>query len=137
VIKRKLIALLLMLLLPLQGLATAFAPLIMAGTAADTSMPCHAHLAEGHGSAVTEPSLASAGHDSPHHASHAAATDAPAEQSPHEPDNGAHACCHPVFSCAPGCMSAAPAQSFSDKLRFSLTLATLYIPDSPDRPPRG
>jgi hypothetical protein len=126
-----------MLLLPLQGLATAFAPLIMARTAADTTMPCHAHLADSQLSAVSEAASPSAGHGSPHHASHAAATDAPAPQSPHEPDNGAHACCHPVFSCAPVCASAAPAQSFSDKLRFALTLATLYIPDSPDRPPRG
>ena len=111
---RALLILLLALILPVQGMAAAFAPVHRAMNA-DTvaAMPCHeppgAHRAPAQDGAV------------------------PAQDG----DIAPHACCHQVFSGAPATFTPATARKFSDVSRFVLPLATLYIPDSPDRPPRG
>lgn len=118
---RALLVLLLTLILPLQGLAAALAPLHRAlnvnNADAVSAMPCHEHMTHtGEAQAPT---------------GHAPESDAPAS------DIMAHACCHQVFSCAPSVYLPAAARKFSDVPRFVLPLATLYIPDSPDRPPRS
>lgn len=120
---RKLLILLLMLTLPLQGYAGAIAPLHLAlNPAATAAMPCH-DQASTHGTA----------HDakSNDHAS------APSNDVPREADVANHLCCHQVFTCTPTSALATPAHKFGDVPRFVLPLATLYIPDSPYRPPRG
>lgn len=114
---RALLILLLSLILPLQGLAAALAPLHRASNAdAVSALPCHEL-------AVDAGAQPSSGH-------------APDSNTPVS-DIMAHACCHPVFSCAPAACLMPTARKFSDVPRFVLPLATLYIPDSPDRPPRG
>ena len=100
-----------MLILPLQGLAAAIAPLQNANHAA-AAMPCHEHAAQ-----------------DTHHA--------PASDAPADTDATNHLCCHTIFTCATGCAPATPAHKFGDVTRFVLPLATLFIPDAPDRPPRG
>ncbi len=117
---RKLLLLLMMLLLPLQGVAAAFAPMLMARhSAGDASalaaMPCHEHAG----------------------APQASAADVPMSETTHDNGPANHLCCHQVLSCAPSFGLPATAQKFSDVSRFVLPLATLFIPDSPDRPPRG
>jgi hypothetical protein len=119
-----LLIMLLSLILPVQGLAAAFAPLHRALNAdAVSAMPCHEHLAHAGAQHSPAPEQAPAGH-------------AP-ESDTQASDVVAHACCHQVFSCAPSVYLPPAARKFSDVPRFVLPLATLYIPDSPDRPPRG
>lgn len=117
---RKAVLLLLMLLLPLQGVAAAYAPLQSAfNPQAVTAMPCHDHSqATGHGA-----SQSSADHSEP--VTH------------QDGDSVSHLCCHQVLSCASVHVMLPGARKFSDVPRFVLPLATLFIPDSPDRPPRG
>jgi len=115
---RKLLLSLLMLVLPVQGMAAVFAPLNNAANAlAATTMPCHEH-----------------------HAAHqvpAAGDDATVPDTAHDADAANHLCCHQVLTCAPTRVLNTPAHKFSEVSRFVLPLATLFIPDSPDRPPRG
>jgi hypothetical protein len=121
---RALLILLLTLILPLQGLAAALAPLHRAlNPHAVSAMPCHEQLV--HAGAQHAPAHGEAP------PSHAPESDTPVT------DIMAHACCHQVFSCAPSAYLAPSARKFSDVPRFVLPLATLYIPDSPDRPPRS
>jgi hypothetical protein len=117
---RKLLTLLLMLILPLQGLAAAYAPLHQALNPSANAMPCHEHQG-----------VAAATHDA------ANAEHAPTPDAPRDTDVTNHLCCHQVFTCAPSSALTPAAHKFSDVSRFVLPLATLYIPDSPDRPPRG
>lgn len=121
---RVLLIMLLSLILPVQGLAAAFAPLHRAMNAdAVSAMPCHEHLAHAGAHHSPAPEQAPAAH-------------AP-ESDTHAADVLAHVCCHQVFSCAPSVYLPPAARKFSDVPRFVVPLATLYIPDSPDRPPRG
>ncbi len=115
----KLLLFVLLLVLPVQGIAAAFAPLHKAA-AQSGAMPCH-----------------DAG-SMPQTAAHGEAPAAPHDghQSP-DGDSANHLCCHQVFSAVSLSLPATPAQKFSDVPRFVLPLATLFIPDSPDRPPRG
>ncbi|MEQ1773503.1 MAG: hypothetical protein ABL891_06935 [Burkholderiales bacterium] len=117
---RKLLLLLLMLILPLQGVAAIVAPMSLykeATNAQSTSvMPCHEQI--GHHAAQTP-------------------VDENANDITHDADATNHLCCHHVFSCAPIGATHTPAHKFSDVSRFMLPLATLFIPDAPDRPPRG
>ncbi len=114
---RKLLTLLLMLTLPLQGLATVYAPLRQAMNPAANAMPCHEH------------SGMAAVHD--------AADSVPTHAPTRDADLTNHQCCHQVFTCASACAPSPAAHKFADVSRSVLPLATLYIPDSPDRPPRG
>jgi hypothetical protein len=121
---RALLVLLLTLILPLQGLAAALAPLHRALNAdAMSAMPCHEQV----GHAGTQ--------HSPMHEPAPAGT-LPADDAPVS-DIMAHACCHQVLSGAPSVYLPPAARKFSDVPHFVLPLATLYIPDSPERPPRG
>ncbi|MBM3343426.1 MAG: hypothetical protein FJY56_15155 [Betaproteobacteria bacterium] len=127
---RALLVLLLALILPIQGLAAAFAPLHRAlnadnthGAHAMAAMPCHEHKAPPGAQHAPTHDEAAGGH-------------APEGETP-VADIMAHACCHQVFNTAPSMYLAPAARKFSDVPRFVLPLATLYIPDSPDRPPRG
>ena len=118
---RKFLLMLLMLLLPLQAVAAAFAPVLMArystmDAPALAAMPCHEHAGA--------PQAPAAG-------------DAPAPDNTHDSGPANHLCCHQVLSCAPLHVLAAPAHKFGDVSCWVLPLATLFIPDSPDRPPRG
>jgi hypothetical protein len=118
---RKLLTLLLMLLLPLQGMATVVAPLLAFQNKdighPSATMPCHDTAAQ-----TTQPSA--------HHHD----TGAPARDT----DATSHLCCHQVFSYAPPLvLNTAGAHKFSDVSQFVRPLVTLFIPDSPDRPPRG
>lgn len=118
--KRTWLILLLALILPVQGIAAAFAPVhrVMNPDAMAT-MPCHTHVAE-----------------------HAAEGKGHAPSPSHQPDGdfgdfAPHACCHQVMNAAPEVLVPATARKFADVSRVVLPLATLYIPESPDRPPRG
>jgi hypothetical protein len=115
---RKLLTFLMMLLLPLQGLAATGARMHMATSAQSAeAMPCHEHLAA-------------------HHDSQPAA-DEGMSNTAHDTDAANHLCCHQVLTCVSVSQLNTPAQKFSDVSRFVLPLFTLFIPDSPDRPPRG
>ena len=122
---RKLLLLLIMLLLPLQGAAAAAMPMQKVAGHAGAANPCHEHL--GHNiaqqsphSKVTQPvdPSAPAGND-------------------HDSDTTNHLCCHQVYTGTSSRAIASPAHKFFDVSRVVLPLATLFIPDSPDRPPRG
>ena len=112
---RKLLVLLLMLTLPVQGFAAAYGPMHkaagdIASAAQSTTMPCHEQPA------------------SPAH---------PAGTLPAAGDDTSHQCCHQVFTAMTSSVLNNPAHKFSDMPLFVLTLHTLFIPESPDRPPRG
>ncbi len=118
---RKLLVLLMMLTLPVQGFAAAYGPIhkvagdIATAAQGTTTMPCH-----------EQPS-------SPAH--HADAQ--PAGTAPVIGDDTSHQCCHQVFTGIASNVFTTPAHKFSDMPLFVLALHTLFIPDSPDRPPRG
>ena len=124
-----LIILLLAFILPVQGIAAALAPAHRAmnpDTMAAT--PCHAQVGEHEGQPASHPTTGAMQH-------------APDSSHPHNGDHTSdlapHACCHQVMNAAPGGLLPAVARKFADVSRFVLPLATLYFPDSPDRPPRG
>lgn len=122
---RKLLLLVLMLILPLQGLAVAYAPMHKALAQSTEAMPCH-----------------SAGHDqhAAHHAAHltdVVPADGNSTDTSHAGSDTSHSCCHQVFTGISSRVLPAPAHKFSDVSLFVLPLFTLFIPDSPDRPPRG
>jgi hypothetical protein len=119
---QKLLILMVMLVLPVQGIAAAFAPLHKAINTQSAGMPCH----EQHG---THHAPVASNH-------HTAAPDVTSDVTA-DADTTNHLCCHQVFTCAPTRVLNTPAQKFSDVSRFVLPMATLFIPDSPDRPPRG
>jgi len=128
-ILRKLLTLLLMLILPLQGIAATFAPLHQALTASATSaMPCHEQHVQ-HDAQATMHDGAAAGENAP------APSSTPTQ--PRDADATNHLCCHQIFTCMTTSTLATPAHKFGDVPRVVLPLATLFIPDSPDRPPRG
>ena len=113
----KLLALLLLLILPVQGMAAAYAPLHkLQGMQATADMPCHAE--------ATQHDFTPAGEDKTHH------------NPGNDNGSGGHNCCHQMFSCVPSVEIHAPKQNFSDVPRTVLPLHTLFVPDSPDRPPR-
>ena len=117
---RKLLILLVMLVLPIQGWAAVFSPLHRAINAPSASaVPCH--QTEHHTTQVGQSSAVE----------HTGGIS-------HDTDTANHLCCHHVFSCAPTrAIKNTAAHKFSTVSRFVLPLATLFIPDSPDRPPRG
>ncbi len=117
---RKLLMLLLMLILPVQGFAAAYAPIhkALGGAARGEAMPCH-----------EQPSQPSA---SAHHA-----TDGSTTGSTYDTSDTNHLCCQQVFTGATTSAHVSRAHKFSDVSPFVLPLYTLFIPDSPDRPPRG
>lgn len=115
---RKLLMVLLLLILPVQGFAAAYAPIHKAlgsqgehGSHAAAVMPCHEQPAASH-------------------ANHQPVTDG-------DTDSTSHLCCQQVFTGATSSAWPSPAHKFSDVSLFVLPLFTLFIPDSPDRPPRG
>jgi hypothetical protein len=112
----RLLTLLMMLTLSFQGLAAALAPVHKAVNGAQAALPpCHEQAA-------------AADHQSGNRHDGGVA---------HDGDAVNHGCCHQVLSCAPCATLLAGAHKFSDVPHAVRTLATLYIPDSPDRPPRG
>lgn len=114
---RKLMMVLLVLILPVQGVAAAFAPLHQATDPQSAAVPCHGHQADAQDS-----------HPSPHGGT-----------SGTHPDNDAtsHMCCHQVFSCAPATAVNTVAQKVSDAPQTVPLLHAFFVPDSPYRPPRG
>lgn len=122
---RTLLAALLMLILPLQGIAAGFAPLHrLAEAGAAGNLPCHEVTA------LDSTAIA------PEHGE-AEGDGTPTSPAPRDVDAASHLCCHQVLSCAANVSPPTPSQKFGDVPRFVLPLATLFIPDSPDRPPRG
>ena len=121
---RILLILLLALILPIQGMAAVFAPVHRAMNPADmTVMPCHAQS--------SEPARPASDHSSvPAHQQQGDGGD-------HAGDLAPHACCHQVMNAVSNALVPPVARKFGDVSQFVLPLATLYIPDSPDRPPRG
>jgi hypothetical protein len=118
---RKLLNVLLILILPLQGIAATLMPLHLSlNPAANAAMPCHEHGATAQ-NANAEGST----------------VQAPAPATPRDAEPANHLCCHQFSTCAPACALTPAARKFSDVSRLVLPLATLYIPDSPERPPRG
>ncbi len=113
-----LLLVLLMLVLPLQGLAATLAPMSMYKGDDTQSMPCHEQHAAGH---ATQPSAG-------------ITQDGGSVQ---DSDTVNHMCCHQVLSCTSFDVPNAGARKFSDVSRTVVPLYTLFIPDSPDRPPRG
>ena len=116
----KLLTLLLMLILPVQGMAAVSAPMFMLQNKGmsnpSATMPCHDTT--GHAAQVSI-------HDD---------ANGPA----HDADATNHLCCHQVFSyMLPLVLSTTGAHKFSDVSQFVRPLVTLFIPDAPDRPPRG
>jgi hypothetical protein len=126
---RLIAAWLLMLALPLQGIA-AYAPVARCGDGhAAATQQTHHQAHESH-----------AGH-------HAPATAADHSQQPpaghHHPDDGqpgeaaGHACCHHAFTGAPSAaMPGTPPAPDAVTPRVFL-LSTLFIPELPQRPPRA
>jgi hypothetical protein len=110
--------LLLMLILPLQGLAASYARMHMAmGSPATETMPCHEqHTAHQSGQPSADEGMNGNAHDG---------------------NALNHMCCLQVFTCTPIGTLNDPAQKFSDVSAYVLPLYTLFIPDSPERPPRG
>lgn len=130
---RALVTLLLMLALPLQGLA-AFAP----------ATPCGEEHATMHGD--TRHHAAADAHDN-NHDTHSGHDHAAGSHDHHTPNNSTssqdisfgngHSCCHHVFTGVP--LTAAPTPPEAPNAvtpRVSL-LATLFIPELPQRPPRA
>lgn len=130
---RSALAALLMLALPLQGLA-AFAP----------ATPCGEEHASMHGGTTHHAVADSHGNNHDTHAGHDQT--AAGNHDHHAPDNSTpsqdisfgngHNCCHHVFTGAP--LTAAPTPPEAPNAvtpRVSL-LATLFIPELPQRPPR-
>jgi hypothetical protein len=121
---RQIAAWLLMLALPLQGIA-AYAPLAPCGDEhAAASQQAHDHDAQ-------------AGHHAQAAADHHAA--AGQQHHDHEPANDAsgHSCCHHVFTgAATGATPQPPEAPLAVIPRISL-LNTLFIPELPQRPPRA
>jgi len=114
----KLLVLLLVLILPVQGVAAVFAPLHQAADQQSMStMPCHGHQAEAQDN---------------HHANNDSTTSTNSDG-----DAASHMCCHQVFSCAPTAGLNTAAQKISDVPQTAPLLHTLFVPDSPYRPPRG
>lgn len=107
----KLLMVLLMLILPVQGYAAVYAPIHKAlGSQSAAAMPCHEQPTASH-----------------------------ANQPAADGDTGStnHQCCQQVFTGAISSAWPTLAHKFSDVSPLVLPLYTLFIPDSPDRPPRG
>ena len=114
---RKLLIVLLLLILPVQGFAAAYAPMHkMMSAQENAAMPCHDQHAT---HATTQPE----GDSAPGAA--------------HDTDSTSHLCCQQVFSGATSSAWPTAAHKLSDVSLFVRPLYTPFIPDSPDRPPRG
>ena len=112
---RRWFILLLMLVLPLQGMASAYSPLQSSADAG--AMPCH---------------------DIQQHTDTAAGAAGSDDATPNDnAGSSSHLCCLHFFTGSGTKAVTSPSQKFSDVSAFVLPLVTLYIPDSPDRPPRG
>jgi hypothetical protein len=117
---RKFLLLLLLLLPPLQVVAATLAQIQDTLRAPEVAaMPCHESAApmQGHAPDSSVPDTGGS--------------------TPHESDAANHLCCHQPCTGTTADALASPAQKFSDVSRFVLPLTTLFIPDSPDRPPRA
>lgn len=114
------LTLLLMLTLPVQGFAAAYGPMHqaagdIASAAHGSTMPCH-----------EQPSSPA------HHAD-----SQPAGTPPAVGDDTSHQCCHQVLNGITSQALTTAAHKFSNVPQYVPVLHTLFIPDSPDRPPRG
>ena len=118
---RKIAVWLLMLALPLQGLA-AFAPAADCGDGRPAAHHAHETQQNHHG--------ASAVHEH-------AATQQHHDDNPPSDQSGGHSCCHHVFAGVPSAnVPGTPAPPHAVMQRVSL-LYTLHIPELPQRPPRA
>jgi hypothetical protein len=120
---RSAIIVLMMLILPVQGFAAAYAPMHK-GMARETvaNMPCHEQSAQ---------------HSAPSHDMQVSADDNSNTSAAQDTDATSHLCCQQVFTGATSSILTTAAHKFSDVSRYISPLVTLFIPDSPDRPPRG
>lgn len=114
--KRKLAALLLMLILPLQGLAASLSPML-----------CHAAKND---SAAT--SVADHGEAHNHHGTDTA----PAQESSGTSDYAGHLCCHLVFSTVPAMAVNAALPESSVYSSPDPDSPPLFVPERLRRPPR-
>lgn len=120
---RSAIIVLMMLILPVQGFAAAYAPMHKSmGREAAAAMPCH------------EPSVQQS---APSHDVRLSADDGSNAGAAQDSDAASHLCCQQVFTGSTSSVLTTAAHKFSDVSRFISPLVTLFIPDSPDRPPRG
>jgi hypothetical protein len=112
---------LLMLALPLQGIA-AYAPLMPCGDEHAAVQQMHDH-----------------GAHSDHHAQPADHHAATTPSHDHEPANDAsgHSCCHHVFTGAAAATTPLPREAPLAVIPRISLLNTLFIPELPQRPPRA
>lgn len=109
----------LLLVLPLQGLAAVIAPLNCLSTGDHHSTQTAGHASHEHDSSHHGPSHHGSGED------------------PGTADVAGHMECHHVFSAVPMSFGA-PARGDLPVFQATLSLlATLYIPELPQRPPRA
>jgi len=114
----KLLTVFLLLVLPAQGIAATYSPLHkMQVVQSAAEMPCHGDHAH-HGTATTT-------------------GDSTQQNSGSDTDAAGHICCHQVLSCAPSAEIRTATQKVSDVPQAVLLLHTLFVPESPYRPPRG
>lgn len=129
---RSALAALLILALPLQGLA-AFAP----------ATPCGEEHATMHGDTTHH----AAADTVKNHSTHTGHDQASAGHDHHAPDNSTpaqdisfgsgHNCCHHVFTGVPPVAAPTPPEAPNAVMPRVSLLATLFIPELPQRPPRA
>jgi len=108
----------LVVILPVQGVAAAFAPLHQAaGQQSASEVPCHGHHAESQDSQNLGSGNTNGGNT--------------------ESDAASHLCCHQVFSGVPTTAIITAAQKINDTPQTVPLLHSLFVPDSLYRPPRG
>lgn len=125
---RRLTACLLVLALPLQGIAASVPAASCGDEHAMAAASVEHHAAEHHHAAPHDPAAAEHEHQA---AAHNHGGDSG------QPENAGHSCCHHVFTgVAVSLIPLAPEAPSAITPRVSL-LNTLFIPELPQRPPRA
>lgn len=117
----------LLLILPLQSMAAALAPVLcMPQEHHHTAASLHSNV---HGAASQAYDHATPGHD--HGDSHVGANDG------HSDKDGGHVCCHHFASATPMFRTLAVPHDFRAYAASVALMTPLHIPELPQRPPRG
>jgi len=124
---RRPLLLFLLLILPLQSVAAALAPLLCSPQASHHTVTAAHASAHGDASPAHERSIS--GHD--HAYTHAGGTH---EQSD---DGSGHLCCHHVASATPAFHTLAVPYDFRGYAASVTLLTPLHIPELPQRPPQA
>jgi hypothetical protein len=119
----KFVLLLALLVLPLQGMASALSSLVCTGhdTAADAAVETsdgHHHAAAHDDAVVHDHSVGGTGGNA-------------------NSDHSNHLCCHHFASAAPAAVDKAPNTDLPVFVPALSSLETLFVPEKPQRPPRG